>query len=544
MGDYPLLAMLGRGAMGSVYLARSRGGRPLAVKVARPELADNPQFRERFRREVEMARAVGGFWTAIVVDADPEADRPWMATEYVPGPNLQQVVVDQGPLPQKAVRRLAGGLAEALIAIHGAGLVHRDLKPSNVLLADDGPRVIDFGIARALEHSALTEAGIVFGTPGYLSPEQVVGEPVGPQSDVFALGSVLVFAATGEGPFGEGSTSALVYRVVHQEPDLSKVPPGLVPLIVPMLVRDPANRPTPERLLEAIGTPRADGSWLPDRVRTLVEARRTELRSYPGTPGDGGVPPGPTPGPTPTLLENQPPQPDPVKPPTLAMSRENAQDPAAPQAVPAVKPPTKPAPKPASPPAAAAEKRGKSVKPSGTRFATSSLVAYGWTAFYGLGVAVTGAVAVAAEGPSTGQLQEFQLSDPTDVVKLAAIIACIGLLATAARLFVSTLQKPLELDVGAEGVTLSNGEDKQLVPWYAVNRIRVESHRSRPWLVVWLKSGAKVPEPMGRGSFTPYQGGMRMYPISHERHGKRRDRDVVELRSALAWYGGAAYDPH
>ncbi|ATE53363.1 serine/threonine protein kinase [Actinosynnema pretiosum] len=524
VGDYPLLAMLGRGAMGSVYLARSRGGRPLAVKVARPELADNPQFRERFRREVEMARAVGGFWTAIVVDADPEADRPWMATEYVPGPNLQQVVVDQGPLPQKAVRRLAGGLAEALIAIHGAGLVHRDLKPSNVLLADDGPRVIDFGIARALEHSALTEAGIVFGTPGYLSPEQVVGEPVGPQSDVFALGSVLVFAATGEGPFGEGSTSALVYRVVHQEPDLSKVPPGLVPLIVPMLVRDPANRPTPERLLEAIGTPRADGSWLPDRVRTLVEARRTELRSYPGTPGDGGVPPGPTP----TLLENQPPRPEPVKPPTLALSRESAQAAAASQAVPAV-PAVKPPTKPASPPATA-DKRGKSVKPEGTRFATSRVAGYGWSAFYGAGVGMTGIVASVNSTP--------------DPVKFAAIVACLGLLVTAARLFADALQEPLVLDVGAEGVTVSSGGQKQLVPWYAVNRIRVESHRSRPWLVVWLKSGAKVPEPMGRGSFTPHQGGMRMYPISHERHGKRRDRDVVELRSALAWYGGAAYDPH
>ncbi|WP_083752543.1 serine/threonine-protein kinase [Saccharothrix sp. ALI-22-I] len=489
IGDYTLLAALGRGAMGSVYLARSRGGRPIAVKVAKAELADNPEFRERFRREVEMARAVGGFWTATVVDADPDAERPWMATEYIPGLSLQQAVQDHGPLPERAVRRLAGGLAEALVAIHGAGLVHRDLKPSNVLLANDGPRVIDFGIARALEHSALTEAGIVFGTPGYLSPEQVVGQKITTQSDVFALGSVLVYAATGGGPFGEGATSALVYRVVHQEPDLSNVPSNLVPLIVPCLVRDPAHRPTPARLLELIGPPSAEPSWLPARIRTMVEQRHTELSMLPAKP------------PTRVMVDDPPP-----KPPTIAT------------------------PAPAALVPVRTDPGRKEVRPTGVRFKTSRVVGLSWAGANVLAAIVTGSIA----DPNLGA---------PDAVRLAAILAFLAFAVAAIRLVVGVARAPLTLDVGPDGITLSNGAESRRLPWYAIARVKVEAHHARPWLVVWLVSAAKAPDTLGRGSFTRHKGGLRVYPISHERYRKRRDRDVVELRSALAWYGSAAYDP-
>ncbi|MEU5696806.1 serine/threonine-protein kinase [Actinosynnema sp. NPDC020468] len=496
IGDYALLASLGRGAMGSVYLARSRGGRPVAVKVARAELADNPQFRERFRREVEMARAVGGFWTATVVDADPDAERPWMATEYVVGPTLQQAIETSGPLPERAVRRLAGGLAEALAAIHGAGLVHRDLKPSNVLLANDGPRVIDFGIARALEHSALTEAGTVFGTPGYLSPEQVVGGKITTQSDVFALGSILVYAATGAGPFGEGATSALVYRVVHQEPDLSRVPPGLVPLIVPCLVRDPERRLTPARLLEAIGPPSTEPSWLPAQVRTLVEQRHTELSRLPAKPATRVADASPKP-PTRVLVEERPAVPKPV----------TAQAPVV---------PVKDAGK------------GK-VTPTGVRFRTSRIAGLTWTA-----VNFTAAfVSLAVSSQNSGAHAS---------VRAAAFVAFVVFAMATVRLFAGVLRSPLTLDVGPDGVKLSNGEQTRRLPWYAIARIKIESHRARPWVVVWLVPAAEVPKSLGRGSFADHQGGLRVYPVSHERYRKRRDRDVVELRSALAWYGGSTYD--
>ncbi|MBB5959401.1 serine/threonine protein kinase [Saccharothrix tamanrassetensis] len=497
IGDYTLLAALGRGAMGSVYLARSRGGRPVAVKVARAELADNPEFRERFRREVEMARSVGGFWTATVVGADPDADRPWMATEYVPGPTLHQAVQDYGPLPERAVRRLAGGLAEALVAIHGAGLVHRDLKPSNVLLANDGPRVIDFGIARAMEHSALTEAGIVFGTPGYLSPEQVVGSKISPQSDVFALGSVLVYAATGAGPFGEGATSALVYRVVHQEPDLSRVPPGLVPLIVPCLVREPLHRPSPARLLELIGPPSSEPSWLPAQIRTLVEQRHTELRELPAKP------------PTRVLAEER-------KPPTRLLVEDPP--PAAAPAVPKVVPPSGPI-RPYTPPS----------KKSGVQFKTSRAVGLGWTAAHALAAVVCGSIADSASGAQSG-------------VRLAAFLAFGVFALVAIRLLVGTVRTPLTIDVGPDGITVSSGEQKRRLPWYAISRVKVEGPNSRPWVVVWLVGAAQVPETLGRGSFQSYKGGLRVYPISHERYRKRRERDVAELRSALAWYGPTVYD--
>ncbi len=276
IGDYAVLGRLGHGAMGRVFLARSPGGRPVAVKVIRPELADDSGFRERFRQEVAAMRAVGGFWTAAVVDADPDA--LWLATEYVPGPTLHTAVTSHGPLPVPALRRLVAGLAEALAAIHGTGLVHRDLKPANVLLAADGPRVIDFGIAKALESVDLTATGMFVGTPGFLSPEQIEGRDATPASDVFALGAVLVYAATGAGPFGTGDAAGLLYRAVHADPDLARVPAELRGLLARCLARDPSARPSPADLLAEVGTPDA-AEWLPAPVRAMVTEQETELGS-------------------------------------------------------------------------------------------------------------------------------------------------------------------------------------------------------------------------------------------------------------------------
>ncbi|WP_051094675.1 MULTISPECIES: serine/threonine-protein kinase [unclassified Streptomyces] len=235
--------------MGTVYLARSRGGRPVAVKVARPELATDPHFRARFRAEVVAARRVGGFHTAPVVDADPEAESPWLATAYIPGPTLSALLAAEGPMDEKRLRQLGAALAEALAAIHGCGLVHRDLKPGNIIMAADGPRVLDFGIARAMESTRLTSTGMAFGTPGFLAPEQAMGEGVTGAADVFALGAVLV-AAAGGSAFGGGTPMGLMYRAVHEPADLSSVPSGLRPALLACLAKDPAERPGPEALLD------------------------------------------------------------------------------------------------------------------------------------------------------------------------------------------------------------------------------------------------------------------------------------------------------
>src|SRR5580698_3435692 len=230
IGPYRLVGQLGGGGMGRVFLGVSAGGRPVAVKVIRAELAADPEFRMRFGREVAAARRVSGVFTAPVVDSDVDGPSAWLATAYVPGPSLSEAVASHGPLPAGSLLTLAAGLAESLSAIHAAGVVHRDLKPSNVLLAEDGPRVIDFGISRAAESTALTQAGLVIGSPGFMSPEQAEGYEVGTATDIFSLGAVLAFAATGEGPFGAGSTPALVYRVVYSPPSLDHVPAGVRPL--------------------------------------------------------------------------------------------------------------------------------------------------------------------------------------------------------------------------------------------------------------------------------------------------------------------------
>nr|WP_093874309.1 serine/threonine-protein kinase [Streptomyces sp. TLI_105] len=251
IGRYVIEHKLGEGGMGTVYLARSRGGRAVAVKVARPELASDPSFRARFRAEVAAARQVGGFHTAQVVDADPEAESPWLATAYIPGPTLSGLLTAEGPMDERRLRSLGAALAEALEAIHACGLVHRDLKPGNIVMAADGPRVLDFGIARALESTRLTATGSAFGTPGYLAPEQALGEEVTGAADVFALGAVLVAAAGGR-PFGEGTPMGLMYRSVHEAPDLGAVPEALRSLVGRCLAKDPAERPTPDAIMDEL----------------------------------------------------------------------------------------------------------------------------------------------------------------------------------------------------------------------------------------------------------------------------------------------------
>jgi eukaryotic-like serine/threonine-protein kinase len=270
IGPYRLLSRLGAGGMGQVYLGRSAGGRLVAVKVIRPGLAGEPGFRARFAREVAAARTVSGLFTALVLDADTDGPVPWLATAYVPGPSLADAVDAQGPLPVSSVLTLAAGLAAGLAAIHAAGLVHRDVKPANVLLADDGPRLIDFGISRAADATALTQAGTVLGSPGFMSPEQAEGGAVGPASDVFSLGAVLAFAASGQGPFGTGSTPALVYRVVHSEPDVTGLPGPIRPLVERCLAKDPRQRPATGELLARLGGGQLATDWLPEPFTQVV----------------------------------------------------------------------------------------------------------------------------------------------------------------------------------------------------------------------------------------------------------------------------------
>lgn len=232
IGGYTLLGRLGVGGMGVVYLGVSASGRQVAVKLVRESYAQEEEFRTRFRQEIAAARRVSGAFTAPVVDADPDADRPWMATLYVPGPTLAEVVEKEGPLSGRKLRALGLGLTEALRDIHRAGLVHRDLKPGNVLMTEDGPRVIDFGISRASDNQSLTVTGRIIGTPPFMSPEQLASpREVTPASDVFSLGSLLVFAAVGTGPFDSDSPYMTGYQVMHESPDLDGVPEALLRIV-------------------------------------------------------------------------------------------------------------------------------------------------------------------------------------------------------------------------------------------------------------------------------------------------------------------------
>lgn len=252
-GQYRLESCLGSGGMGIVHLAASTSGLRLAVKVVHAEFAKDPEFRGRFRQEVAAARQVSGAFTAPVVDADTDSPRPWMATLFIPGPTLAEYVKRNGPMPPGQLRRLMAGLAEALRDIHRAGVVHRDLKPSNVLLAEDGPKVIDFGISRPKDSELRTETGKLIGTPPFMAPEQFRRpREVGPAADIFALGSVTVHAATGRGPFDSDSPYVVAYQVVHDEPDLTGVPENLAPLVRACLAKEPEDRPTADELMHEL----------------------------------------------------------------------------------------------------------------------------------------------------------------------------------------------------------------------------------------------------------------------------------------------------
>ncbi|SDT13249.1 Serine/threonine protein kinase [Streptomyces sp. TLI_053] len=295
VGGYRLFARLGAGGMGRVYLSYTPGGRPVALKVVRPELAEDPEFRARFAQEVASARRIHGLFTAQLVDAGVDAVTPWLATTYVPGPSLQQVVQRFGPLPERTVLLLIAGIAEALQAIHGTGVVHRDLKPGNVLIAPDGPRVIDFGIARAADAGALTSTGLRIGSPAYMAPEQATGRPATPATDVYALGALAVHVATGAPPFGDGPDPATLYRTVHEEPDLDPVPEGLRGLLLDCLAKRPEDRPTTAEVIAAVrehpavaGHLRFGDDWLPHPLTSQI-TRHADLPQVPAEAAGGSA---------------------------------------------------------------------------------------------------------------------------------------------------------------------------------------------------------------------------------------------------------------
>ncbi|GGO97146.1 serine/threonine protein kinase [Wenjunlia tyrosinilytica] len=346
VAGYLLSARLGAGGMGKVYLSYTPGGRPVAIKVIRPEFAEDPGFRRRFQQEVRAAQRVQGLYTAPVIDSDTEGPRPWLATAYVQGPSLHAAVAAHGAMPVETVLLLVAGIAEALQVIHDAGIVHRDLKPSNVLLAVDGPRVIDFGIARAADATALTGTGVSVGTPSFMSPEQAAGTSCTTATDVFALGQIAAFAATGVAAFGDGSSHAVLYRIVHEDPDLSRLPDELREIVTSCLSKDPAQRPSTARIIEMCGQAsqdpalrRPDG-WLPSSYAAdLTQAAApTPPPTHLPTQGASGTP-------LPTHLPTQGASgtPQPTHLPTQAASRTP----------PPVHAPTQPAYSHSVPPAAA-----------------------------------------------------------------------------------------------------------------------------------------------------------------------------------------------
>lgn len=313
VGRYRVHARLGAGGMGTVYLAFTPGGRPVALKMIRPELAGHADFRHRFRQEVETARRVHGLYTAQVLDADPDASPPWLVTAFVPGPSLQEAITAHGPLSVDTALVLMAGVAEALQQIHGAGVIHRDLKPSNVVLSPDGPRVIDFGIARAVNGNSVTGAGLRIGSPNYMAPEQVDDSPVGPAADVFALGSVAAFAALGRPPFGEGGPLPVMYRVLHEPADLAACPAPLRGIVERCLAKRASDRPSPAEIIDRCRAATAGRTgqiaqpWLPPGVLAALAER--PLRSpapAPAAPGQHSASAAARECPAPTMAATRP----------------------------------------------------------------------------------------------------------------------------------------------------------------------------------------------------------------------------------------------
>jgi serine/threonine protein kinase len=350
VAGYQIKAKLGAGGMGKVYLSYTPGGRPVAIKVIRPDFAQDPEFRRRFKQEVQAAQRVQGLFTAPVIDCDTEGANPWLATAYVPGPSLHAAVAEFGPLPVSTIVLLVAGIAEALQVIHSAGIVHRDLKPANVLLASDGPRVIDFGIARAADATSLTASGVTVGSPAFMAPEQASGTGCSSATDIFALGQVAAYAATGTPPFGEGTSTAVLYRIVHEEPDLSRVPEELRGLVGRCLSKDPEQRPATSEIIAMCAEAAAETSlrrpedWVPSAVAADI-TRRTNApvppplpSAVPGAvPGAGAaVPPPPvhtpahTPPPVPPQPAVQPPAAQHPQAPYPQTQHPQAQQPAGP----------------------------------------------------------------------------------------------------------------------------------------------------------------------------------------------------------------------
>ncbi|MGD3109984.1 serine/threonine-protein kinase [Streptomyces sp. YGL11-2] len=319
IAGYRLTAKLGSGGMGKVYLSHTPGGRPVAIKVIRPEFSEDTEFRRRFTQEVHAAQRVQGLFTAPVIDSDTDGATPWLATAYVPGPSLAEAVAGHGQLPVYTVLLLVAGVAEALQVIHRAGIVHRDLKPSNVLLAADGPRVIDFGIARAADAPSLTSSGVTVGTPAFMAPEQAAGAPITPAADVFALGQVAAYAATGTPAFGKGTAHGVLYRIVHEEPDLSRIPDELRELVSRCLTKDAAGRPSVAEVIALCAAAsgqtqlRRPEDWLPIAVAADLTTRAAAPAPRPTPPPEvlaAGVathpaqPPAQPAAPVPTALDH------------------------------------------------------------------------------------------------------------------------------------------------------------------------------------------------------------------------------------------------
>ncbi|MET9318332.1 protein kinase [Kribbella sp. NPDC003505] len=572
VGPFAIQGRLGRGAMGAVYLARSPGGRLVAVKVVRDELADDAGFRARFAREIDAARRVSGAFTAAVVDADPAAARPWLATEYLPGPTLQKAIEDSGPLPPDAVRSLASGLAEALAAIHASGLVHRDLKPSNIVLSGNGPRVIDFGIARALEEASLTATGMVIGTPGYLSPEQITGAGVGPASDVFALGAVLVFAASGRGPFATGSPASLLHRIVNEQPHIPPLPAPLHDVVRRCLTRTPAERPTPADVLRTLG-PASPPTTPPPPTLPLTAVLPPPTKLLPPT-GAAPSPPARTPSvpqsfaPTPPASEPFAPMPPAPESPAPAPSarRPSASVPSAPApasespasepfapmpsapmpSAPAPSAPTPFAPMPSAPtpfapapigpapigpapfgPASFAPTASASsaAQPAGATFATSrmrpgvfaALATIGWLVFI----------------PADPQVKAIH-----PVLSTLSALISLTFLYVAVRHWILVLRPKVVLRLSPDGLSVTRRRRHATVPWSGITRLRVGGDMKRPWLDAWLELPYQRQLPVDRR----HNGGLRIYPIAHGASQNSRRTQVNELRAALNWYAARIHD--
>ncbi|MFE4632709.1 protein kinase [Streptomyces sp. NPDC056773] len=443
IGGYRLHARLGSGGMGVVYLAHTPGGRPIALKAVRRELASDPEFRRRFAQEVASAQRIHGLFTAQVIDSGVEDPTPWLATAYVSGPSLHEAVRRHGPLPARTVLLLLAGIAEALQAIHGAGVVHRDLKPANVLLAEDGPRVIDFGIARAADAAALTGTGLRIGTAAFMAPEQALGHPATPATDVFALGTLAAYVACGIAPFGNGPESSALYRVVHEHPDLAQVPHELYGLVSWCLAKHPEERPRPAELIASVrahplvcGQPEFTDGWLPRPVREeLGRAGVGVGMDMGGTGGDTARPAPPpfqatrtaTAHPGPALAA--PPSPGPGthpgtwpggRTPVPAQAPGPAQTP-----IPAQTPP--PAPYPAPAPGPASGPAPESVPGPGSAYGPASGSEPGPGSAYG---PASGSEPGSAPGPGRGRTGRGRR-----LPVLPALLAAGALLATAGAVY-------------------------------------------------------------------------------------------------------------